>query len=201
MNSPAVIPVLHTPRLRLRAYAAADALDVQRLAGAKVVAATTASLPHPYPDGAAEAWIRLHSALWAARQELIFAITLKPAGQLVGSIGLVLHPAHEKAELGYWIGLPYWNQGYATEAARAVIDCGFRLLGLNRIEAHHMAVNPASGHVMGKAGMTREGFSPQALKKDGQLHDLVFYGVLRHDWPGLPPLLPVVPGLPELELP
>jgi len=200
MNSPAAFPVLHTPRLRLRAYSAADALDVQRLAGAKVVAATTASLPHPYPDGAAEAWIRLHAGLWAAQQELIFAITLKPAGQLVGSIGLVLRPGHEKAELGYWIGLPFWSQGYATEAARAVIDCGFRTLGLNRIEAHHMAINPASGRVMEKAGMAREGFSPQALKKDGNLHDLVFYGVLRQDWPGLPPRTPV-PGLTDHELP
>lgn len=199
MNFPANIPVLTTPRLRLRPYAAADAPAVQRLAAAKAVAATTAALPHPYPEGAAEAWIGTHAAKWAAHEELVFAITLKTTGDLLGSIGLVLWPVHEKAELGYWIGQPHWNHGYASEAARAVIDCGFRSLGLNRIEAHHMAVNPASGRVMEKSGMTREGCSPQALKKWGRHHDLVFYGVLRADWPELPRLLPLIPGLPDTE--
>ena len=197
MNFPRAFPVLETARLRLRPYALADAPKVQRLAGEKAVAATTASLPHPYPDGAAAVWIATHAAKWADHEEMIFAITLKGSGEMLGAIGLVLSPAHEKAELGYWMGLPYWNKGYASEAARAVIDCGFRSLGLNRIQAHHMAVNPASGRVMEKAGMTREGVSPQALKKTGQFHDLVFYGVLRRDWPGLPESTPAIPGLPD----
>jgi ribosomal-protein-alanine N-acetyltransferase len=200
MNFPGAIPMLETTRLRLRPYAPTDAPAVQRLAGEKAVAATTAALPHPYPAGVAEAWIATHAGKWAEHEELIFAITLKPTGELLGSMGLVLSPAHEMAELGYWVGLPYWNHGYASEAARAVIDCGFRSLGLNRIQAHHMATNPASGRVMEKAGMTREGYSPQALKKTGQFHDLVFYGVVRSDWPGLPELPPAIPGLRDNDL-
>lgn len=196
MNSPTAIPLLKTPRLQLRPFAVADTNEVQRLAGDSQVAETTAALPHPYPDGAAEAWIGTHAAKWRAQEELIFAITLKTTGQLLGSISLVLTTANSRAELGYWVGVPFWNQGYASEAARAVIDCGFRTLGLNRIQAHHMARNSASGRVMEKAGMNREGRSPQALKKDGEFHDIIFYGVLRSDWPDLPELAPAIPGLP-----
>lgn len=196
MNFPTAIPLLKTPRLRLRPFVAADASEVQRLAGDRRVAETTASLPHPYPDGAAETWIGTHAAKWHAHEELIFAITLKSTGQLLGSISLVLLTADSKAELGYWVGLPYWNQGFASEAAQAVIDCGFRTLGLNRIQAHHLASNSASGRVMEKAGMSREGRSPQALRKEGKFHDTIFYGVLRSDWPDLPELAPVIPGLP-----
>ena len=94
----------------------------------------------------------------------------------------MIQAAHKIAQLGYWIGVQYWNHGYTTEATRAVIDHGFRVLGLNRIEAHHMTANAASGRVMAKAGMRREGFSSQALRKNGLLHDVVFYGVNRDAW-------------------
>ena len=200
MNFPTAFPMLKTPRLHLRPFALSDAGEVQRLAGEKEVSATTASLPHPYPNGAAEEWIATHAAKWSAREELIFAITLKTPSQLIGSISLVLLPADEKAELGYWVGVPYWNQGYATEAARAAIDYGFRLLGLNRVQAHHLATNTASGRVMEKAGMTREGRSPQALKKDGKFHDLIFFGVVRGDWPALPERATLIPGLQDNDL-
>lgn len=64
-----------------------------------------------------------------------------------------------------------------------MIDYGFRTLGLNRIQARHLAHNPSSGRVMEKTGLRREGFSPQALKKDGEFRDIVLYGILRRDWP------------------
>ena len=65
-----------------------------------------------------------------------------------------------RAELGYWIGVPWWNRGYATEAGRALLDFGFGTLGLHRIMAHHMMRNPASGRVMQKLGMTRDPREP-----------------------------------------
>jgi [ribosomal protein S5]-alanine N-acetyltransferase len=185
MNFPPEIPVIETPRLRLRPFAAADAPDVQRLAGAREVADTTARLPHPYPDGAAEAWIATHAAAWTERRELALAITLREGGGLLGSIGLVLNPAHEQAELGYWIGVPHWRRGYATEAASALADYAFRVLGLQRVQAHHFARNPASGRVLLKSGLRREGTSPRAFLCHGRFEDLVFYGAVRRDWPGL----------------
>lgn len=200
MNFPAHPPRLETARLCLRSFAPADATEVQRLAGDQAVAATTAAMPHPYPDGAAETWIATHAPKWAAHEELVYAITLKATGRLVGAIGLTLTEPHERAELGYWVGVPFWNQGYASEAAQVVIDSGFRILGLVRIQAHHMAHNLASGRVMENAGMSREGYSPQALKKDGQFHDLILYGVVRGDWPGLIEPAPVIRGLDDNDL-
>lgn len=184
MDFPATVPVLETVRLRLRPYAPADAPQLQRLADEKVIADTTLSIPHPYPIGAAAAWIGLHAVRWTAHEELIFAITLKATGELLGSISLTIQEAHEKAELGYWVGVPHWNQGYASEAVRAVIACGFGTLGLNRIQAHHFAKNPASGRVMVKAGMRREGLCRQAVKKNGQFPDLILFAVVRRDWAG-----------------
>ena len=182
MNFSGPLPVLETARLRLRPYALSDAANLQRLAGEKAVAATTLNIPHPYPDGAAEEWIASHPARWIAHQGLVLAITLKNTGELLGSIGLVIQEPHEKAELGYWVGVRHWNRGYTTEAVRAVVAHGFEALKLNRIQAHHMAENPASGRVMEKAGLRREGLSPAAVRKDGRFRDLIFYGALRADW-------------------
>ena len=136
------------PDTALRPYAPTDARALQRLAGKKAVADTARSIPHPCPDGAAEAWIGTHGAKWAAHEELIFAITLKATGELLESIGLVIQAAHEQAELGYGVGVPHWNKGNTSEAVRTVLDCGFRPLELNRLQAHHLAQNPASGRIM-----------------------------------------------------
>jgi RimJ/RimL family protein N-acetyltransferase len=185
MNFPDEIPVIETPRLRLRPFTPADAREVQRLAGAREVADTTARMPHPYPDGAAAAWIATHAAAWTEHRELALAVTGKATGELLGSVGLVLDPGNEQAELGYWVGLPHWRQGIATEAASALVDYAFRVLGLQRVQARHFARNPASGRVLLKSGLRREGTSPRALLKHGRFEDLVFYGAVRRDWPGL----------------
>ncbi|MBI3887408.1 MAG: GNAT family N-acetyltransferase [Opitutae bacterium] len=184
MPYPAQPPLIETPRLRLRPFLPADGPFVQRLAGVREVADTALHIPHPYPDGAAEAWINTHATRWAAHEELVLAITLPDGGHLVGAVGLVLEPQHDRAELGYWVGVPFWRRGFATEAAGGLVDFGFKVLGLNRVQAQHMARNPASGRVMLKLGLRREGASPRAVKKNGRYEDVVFYGLLRRDWPG-----------------
>jgi hypothetical protein len=73
--------------------------------------------------------------------------------------------------------VPHWGHGYATEAARTVVALGFSL-GLHRIEAWHPTRNPASGAVMTKLGMTREGVPRAAAKKWGRFEDVAMYGVL-----------------------
>ena len=185
MQFPAEFPLIETPQLVLRAFDLTDAPEVQRLAGAKEVARATALIPHPYPDGAAEQWIASHPGEWAARRSLPLAVTRRNSGALVGAMGLTFAPEHRRAELGYWIGVPFWRNGFATEAAAALTDYGFRVLGLNRVQAHHYASNPVSGRVLLKIGMRREGLSPRMMLKDGRFEDVVFYGVLRRDWPGL----------------
>lgn len=176
------LPVLLTPRLQLRPFTLQDAPEVRRLAGAREVAATTLRIPHPYPEGAAEAWILTHAGAWERREELNLAIVRRADDVLLGAIGLVLAPADERAELGYWIGVPYWGRGFATEAARALVSWAFHELGLQRVHACHAAANPASGAVLRKVGMTLEGTQRRHFVKWGQPDDLVLWGILREEF-------------------
>ena len=166
----------------MRPFSLADASEVQRLAGDRSIADTTLNVPHPYEQGMAEGWISTHQPKFEARELVTFAITLHDDAQLIGAINLKLDVDADRAELGYWIGKPWWNRGYCTEAAVAVIDYGFRVLNLNRINATHLARNPASGRVMQKAGMAHEGVARQHVKKWGLHEDLVLYGLLRETW-------------------
>ncbi|MGB5674838.1 MAG: GNAT family N-acetyltransferase [Gemmatimonadota bacterium] len=173
-------PTLATERLLLRPFTLADAEALQRLAGAEEIADTTLNIPHPYADGLAEAWIESHADAFRDRERVVLAITDSNA-VLVGAISLRLDLGHRRAELGYWIGLPFWGRGYATEAVVAMVEYGFKELGLNRIFAHHLARNPASGRVLEKAGFVHEGFHRAAVLKNGRFEDLHSFAVLRAD--------------------
>lgn len=175
------LPTLRTERLMLRGFTLDDAPRVQRLAGARDIASTTLNVPHPYEDGMAEAWIAGHAAAWDARQSLTLAVTTEADG-LVGAISLGLAPEHRRAEMGYWMGVDYWNRGYTTEAAAAVLDYAFGELGLNRIVARYLARNPASGRVMQKLGMQREGIQREHVVRWGRLEDLECYAILAREW-------------------
>ena len=176
-------PELETARLRLRAFVATDAPAVQRLAGDRRVADTTLTIPHPYPDGAAEAWIATHAPAWAAGTQLTYAVTARADGALLGAVGLALEPEHASAELGYWIAVPEWGKGYATEAAAALCGHAFTTLGIHRIQARHLLRNPASGRVMQKLGMRPEGVMRGALRKWDRFEDVALYAVLAPEWP------------------
>lgn len=174
-------PTLTTRRLVLRPLRMEDAPDVQRLAGDRRVAATTLHVPHPYEDGMAEEWIGRHEERWRTEGRLTLAVTTEDDG-LVGVVGIWPKWEHRRAELGYWIAVPFWGRGYATEAARAVVAYGFAVLGLKRVEAHYLAGNPASGRVMEKLGMTREGVLRQHIVKWDETYDVVLYGILESEF-------------------
>ncbi|MFZ5817962.1 MAG: GNAT family N-acetyltransferase [Bacillota bacterium] len=174
---------LQTDRLILRPLELADAEEVRRLAGAPEVASTTLSIPHPYPEGAAEQFIAGTREEMEAGRSYALAMVRREDGALLGVISLTgIHPVHRRAELGYWIGVPYWGQGYTTEAARAMIDFAFGELGLNSVFARHLTRNPASGRVMAKVGMRCEGRLRQHVCKNGQFEDLAVYSILRTEW-------------------
>ena len=103
--------------------------------------------------------------------------------QLIGATGLESYRKHDRAELGYWIGKPDWDRAYCTEAAAAVLDYGFNDLNLNRIQAHHFSKNLASGRVIQKIGMTREGSLCQAVKKGDQYLDIERHCLLKSEYP------------------
>lgn len=180
--APTMPPSLRTSRLLLRPFVPADAAAVSRYAGAREVAATTANIPHPYREETAVEWIACHEGWWAAREQVVFAIETS-SEPVIGAIGLVLAPPHRRAELGYWIGVPFWGRGFATEAARAVVGFGFEELGLRRIQAIHFATNPASGRVLAKTGFTVEGLLRSHAVKWDVAYDVVVSGLLRAEWP------------------
>ena len=174
-------PSLYTPRLILRPFQSADAPDVQRLAGAAAVAEMTLNIPHPYGDGMAEAWIATHRAAWEAGTSVTFAITTADHG-LRGTVSMQLTRAHRRGELGYWIGQPYWGAGLATEAVTATLRFAFDVLHLNRVQASHLPHNPASGRVLEKVGMQREGLHRERYLKGARFEDVVEFAVLRREW-------------------
>lgn len=174
-------PILGTPRLILRPFTLADAPEVQRLAGERDIASTTLHVPHPYEDGMAEQWIGTHQERYERGEVVNFALVLRTTTVLVGAMSLQMNQQHSHAELGYWIGKPFWNQGYCTEVAYAVVQYGFTVLGLHRIYATYMPRNPASGRVLQKIGMRYEGCLKQHVKKWDIFEDLEFYGMLRNE--------------------
>ena len=172
------LPTLETERLRIRPYSEADIPELLPLIGAKEVAETTLRIAHPYTERDARAFLELvqdPGKMW-------LAITLRQDGRQIGGIGLRIDEDHKHAELGYWLGVPYWGQGYATEAARELLRHGFEELKLHRIFATHFKNNPASGNILRKLGMHYEGCRREHLLKWGEFVDSEMYGLLRHEW-------------------
>lgn len=175
-------PVLRTRRLILRPFTLSDSEDVRILAGERDIADTTLNIPHPYEEGMAEKWISTHAAGFNENTSHTFAITDRKDGKFLGAIGLTMQRTHSRAELGYWIGKPYWKNGYCTEAAHAVLEYGFTVLRLNRIFATFMTRNPASGRVMEKLGMKSESIMRQHYKKWDVFEDMAVYGIMKDEW-------------------
>jgi ribosomal-protein-alanine N-acetyltransferase len=149
-----VQPTLLANTLLLRPFAIADAARVQELAGDERIADTTANIPHPYPDGEAERWLKGVVEQTATGELLTWAITME--GTLVGCVSLMQISGGE-AELGYWVGVPYWGGGIATTAVRSVLACGFEQLALERIHARVLSRNKASAKVLLRAGFIHRG--------------------------------------------
>jgi RimJ/RimL family protein N-acetyltransferase len=139
------IPVLKTERLTLRAPRCGDAKAIALLANDLRVSANTARIPHPYGLADAEQFI---ATINVGGAELCWAIVLD--GALIGLCGL--EPRSDDPELGYWLGASYWGRGFATEAARAVIDYAFGELGYEVLHSGARVTNPASRRVLEKCG-------------------------------------------------
>jgi RimJ/RimL family protein N-acetyltransferase len=174
-------PTLRSKRLILRPFCADDAPTVQRLASDRYIADTT-NIPHPYENGMAEKWIETHQIGFDSGALATFAVVLRDCTQLIGAVGLRIGKDRSTGVLGYWVGRPYWNRGYATEAATAILDFGFNELKLSKISAAHIPRNPSSGRVLEKVGMLFEKIVHQGTMKWGQYEDLIWYSILRDNW-------------------
>jgi len=175
---------LQTARLLLRSLELTDVPVMARLAGAREIAANTALIPHPYTEDNARGFLDRAEKDFGDGRTITFAVVLTPGNKFCGTVGFTLVPTHRRAELGYWIGLPFWGKGYATEAATSVVSFGFDTLRLHRIYAFHFAGNLASKRVLEKIGMRHEGTSRQHIQKWDRFVDLENYGLLAAEFRG-----------------
>lgn len=175
-------PTLESERLLLRRFEDSDAPIVQELLNDPDVTGNLMDTTLPYSLTDAQAMIASSQQAYADETAYVFAVVRKSNDTLVGYCGLALQPEHQRGEITYWIGRPYWWQGYATEAAKCVVRFGFEHLELNRIYAHVMKRNTASAGVLTKAGLRLEGMQQQGIHKDGVFEDVEFHGLLRRDY-------------------
>lgn len=149
---------LETERLFLRWPKAQDAREVIALAGDRAVAEMTSNIPHPYPVELATKTILEWRSNNAAGQFFGAAIvTRRNPGRLIGMISLRAGNEPGDATLGYWLGQPFWGKGFATQAARALIDAGFLFSGARSISASVRVTNTASRKVLERCGFQYEG--------------------------------------------
>ena len=141
------IPVLETERLVLRAPRLGDVKIVATLANDRRIAENTARIPHPYRRADAEEFF---AGANQSGGETVFLITLHN-GSIIGACGLMT-AEREPPEIGYWLGVKHWGKGYATEAARALIDHAFTDLQCEALQSAARVTNPASRRVLEKCG-------------------------------------------------
>ncbi len=172
-------PVLTTPRLVLSAMEPTDAAAVASLAGDKRVHDTTLLIPYPYELRHATEWIATHAAQWQRwRTDWTMNWAIRLDGSLIGAIGLVGAAHHKRAELGYWIGVPFWGHGYASEAALAVVAFARDVLNAKRLESGVFVGNEASRRVLLKCGMAEECVRRARYLKNGVHVDEHFLAVV-----------------------
>lgn len=164
----------------LRPFVSADAARIEALCGDPAVALPTANIPHPYPAGAAAAWIATHDSDRDAGTAWSYAITHAEDDLLVGAIDLRIGP-NVDGNLGYWIGRPYWGRGYATLAVRALIAMALLNLDEDLLSAVHLARNNASGRVLEKCGLmlVRREHRPH---RGGPLEETCLWSITRERW-------------------
>ncbi|AYZ14600.1 GNAT family N-acetyltransferase [Chryseobacterium arthrosphaerae] len=171
-------PIIETERLILSQLEEKDIPFITEYLQHRIYSDLTSNIPYPYTENDAIFWLKMSKEAFENKSGYTFGIRNKEE-ELIGAIGL--HDRDDdKAELGYWIGIPYWNKGYVTEAARAIVDFGFKELGLNKIYATHFFHNPASGKIMEKIGMEKEAVLKQHAKKDEEYFDLAMYSIFRN---------------------
>jgi [ribosomal protein S5]-alanine N-acetyltransferase len=158
--------VLESERLILRPPRPCDIQSMTVWLSDYDVARMTSRVPHPYNEGDAEAFV----AAGAANR---FVIERKRDGLFLGMTGLHVD---EDCEFGYWLGKPFWGQGYATEAAVRLAEYGFVALGLDNLHAGWFYDNPASGHVLAKLGARHNGSQMRECRARGMqilCHDML----------------------------
>jgi RimJ/RimL family protein N-acetyltransferase len=174
---------IQTERLVLREFTAQDEADVHEYAADPVVSRYDSWGPNT-PETTHEVLSRglLKQQEWP-REDVTLAVELRAERKLIGGVRLwVVDRANATAEIGYSFNRSYWNNGYATEAAQAVLDRSFRIMKLHRVCATCDTRNVASWRVMEKLGMRREGYFLQDKLQRGEWRDSYLYAIRAAEW-------------------
>lgn len=176
------LPTLSTERLVLRKVNQKDAADIYEYSQDEDVAKYVLWQAHKNISDTRH-FIRYLVGQYRSDRPSSWAIVYRETGHVIGTIGFMWwNRDHSSAEVGYSLSKAYWNMGIMTEALEEVLRFGFMTLHLNRIEAQHEPANEASGRVMQKVGMTREGILRGRLRNKGNFVDVVLYAILRDDF-------------------
>lgn len=176
------MPVLKTPRLLVRPPQMSDAADLFTYAQDEEMCRYVLWDAHGSLRDSREA---LRGIMRRNHQGYpgTFAIELKSEGRMIGTIGFQwIDPENKSCELGYSVARRLWGHSLAAEALEAVVRYAFEQLDLNRIEARHDVLNPASGRVLVKAGFQDEGLARQSMMIRGRQADMRRYALLRAQW-------------------
>jgi len=190
---------LDSARLRLRRIEHSDARLIRELAGNWEVARFLAHVPHPYAPGLAEDWIAHSQRSLIAGNEINLAIVRRDDDQLVGVIGIVLEPHGRAGELGYWIGRPYWRQGYAIEAVNLFLGFLFQARRIERVTASTLRHNKPSLAILEKAGLNFESEGERDFPARGGAKPVMIYTMTRRQFEAMPQ--PAPQPAPQLDTP
>ena len=160
-----------TDRLTLRSFVPSDEQRIVEICGNAQLSAYTSHIPFPYEITDARGWLASQNL-----ENPSFAILLNSDNKLIGNISYQIDKENSTATLGYWLDANHWNNGYMTEAAIAIRDIIFSQ-GYHKIAASHLAPNYASGRVMQKIGMVREGVLKDGVKRNNVYMDVILYGL------------------------
>ena len=175
------LPIV-TERLVLRRYTHDDIPDVLKFASQPSVARVTSERIQATEEGVRK-YIDLQNAYQPFEKDKVFelAVERKEDGKVIGLLGFIRQD-HAQGEIGWAVVVEQRGQGYATEAARAVMDYGFNTLGLHRIHADTNTDNPPSWKIMERLGMRREALLRESAFEVGKWIDKYIYGILVDEW-------------------
>ena len=171
--------VLETERLTLRRPTLADVKAIARLANDRRIAENTRRLPHPYLQDHAVEFVR---AMAGSNNEAVFLIenTHTP----IGIVGIDWREP-EVPELGYWLGVEHWGQGFGTEAARAVIDFFFEEFDAEHLLSGARVANPSSRNILEKCGFQWSGVELHRFEALGSSTPVDRFRLSRSVWSSL----------------
>jgi len=179
------LPIIDTPRLRLRSIAAADIDNVYDIYSNPEVMRYWSTPPLANKDAARDLISEIGEGI--ERHDMLkWGIALRADDKLIGNVTLFhIELTHHRAEIGYAQGRAYWGHGYMREALTAVINYSFETLKLHRIEADVDPRNNASVRTLERLGFRREGYLRERWQVSGEIQDALFYGLLRPEWDSL----------------